>query len=430
MKTRFTRLLASSLTVAALTAGLAGCGAGGSGPKDGANGDLTLWTHNAGNAPELDAIQEVVDAYNASQSNVTIKVQAFPQDSYNDSVVAAASANKLPCLVDIDGPNVPNWAWAQYLRPLDLSTDLSKHLDSTLGQWNGTTYAVGTYDVALSLMARTSDLDAAGVRVATIEKPWTKDEFDAALASLKALGRWDYPLDLGTAGTGEWIPYAYSPLLQSFGGDLINRDGAQSADGYLNSAPAVAWGTWFRGLVEQGYMAQKSGKDSTLDFLNHKSAIVYTGSWAADKAREALGDDLAIMPSVDLGTGPKIGGGSWQWGVSTGCANPEAAMDYLGFSLKPENIAKVAKATGTIPATDAAAELVPGFEPGGTNRILMDFSKKFSVLRPETPAYAFISSEFDKATADILAGAVPQKALNRAVKNIDANIKSNNGYTN
>lgn len=430
MKTRFRRLLVSSLAVATLSVGLAGCGSGSPSTKDGADGQLTLWTHNAGNAPELDAIQEIVDAYNASQTDVTIKVQAFPQDSYNDSVVAAASANKLPCLVDIDGPNVPNWAWAQYLRPLELSTDLSKHLPSTLGKWNGTTYAVGAYDVALSLMARKSDLAAAGVRVATIDQPWTKDEFDAALASLKALGTWTYPLDMGTSGTGEWIPYAYSPLLQSFGGDLLSREGAPTATGYLNSEPAVAWGTWFRSLVEQGYMAQKSGKDSTLDFLNHKSAIVYTGSWAADAVRAELGDDLAVMPSVDLGTGPKIGGGSWQWGVSTGCANPEAAMDYLDFSMKPQNIAKMAEATGTIPATEAAAALVPGFGPGDDKRLLMEFSKRFSVLRPETPAYAFISSEFDKATSDILAGAVPQKALNRAVKNIDANIKSNNGYTN
>ncbi len=430
MKSRFTRVLVSSLAAAALTATLASCGSASSSNKDGAGGRLTLWTHNAGNATELGAVQEVVDAFNSSQTEATITIQAFPQDSYNDSVVAAASANKLPCLVEIDGPNVPNWAWAKYLTPLKLSTDLSRNLPSTLGAWNGETYAVGAYDVALTFMARKSDLDAAGIRVATIDKPWTRDEFDAALASLKQLDRWEHPLDLGTSGVSEWTPYAYSPLMQSFGGDLINRDGFQSAAGALNSEASVAWGTWFRGLVEQGYMAQKSGKDSTLDFINHKSAILYAGSWASDTARKALGDDLVIMPSVDLGKGPKIGGGSWQWGVSAGCQNPKAAMDYLDFTQRPENIAKVASATGTIPATEAAAALVPGFEAGGTNRIFMDFSKKFAVLRPETPAYAFISSEFEKTTQDILAGAPPQKALNRAVKNIDANIKSNNGYKN
>jgi multiple sugar transport system substrate-binding protein len=428
MNNRLKRLLAASLTGAALIGSMAACGAGTGNSKDGANGEVTLWTHNAGNPDELGAIQSVVDAYNQSQTKVKVKVQAFPQDSYNDSVVAAASANKLPCIVDIDGPNVPNWAWSKYLAPLKLSTDLSQHLPSTLGKWNGQTYSVGYYDVALAMLARASDLKAAGVRVATADEPWTKDEFDAALAALKKLGKWENPLDLGTAGTGEWLPYAYSPFLQSFGGDLINRNDFQSADGALNSDKAVEWANWFKGLITKGYAAQKSGKDSTADFLNNKSAIVYTGSWAADKARTALGDDLVVMPSVDLGNGPKIGGGSWQWGVTTGCKNADAAMDYLSFSLKPENIAKIAKATGTIPATDAAAALVPGYEPTGKNRAFLDFSKKSAVLRPGTPAYPFIATEFGKATQDIISGADPKQVLDKAVKNIDSNIKSNNGF--
>lgn len=428
MKTALKRVLAASVAAVALGGSLAACGSNSSSSGDGANGELTLWTHNAGNPDELAAVQSMVDSYNASQSKVKIKVQAFPQDSYNDSVVAAASAKKLPCIVDIDEPNVPNWAWSKYLAPLKLSADLSKNLPSTVGKWNGQAYSVGYYDVALAMLARKSDLTAAGVRIPTIDKPWTKDEFNSALASLKKLGKWDYPLDLGTAGTGEWLPYAYSPFLQSAGGDLINRDGYQSASGTLNSDKAVEWANWFRGLITNGYAAQKSGKDTTQDFLNGKSAILYTGSWAADKARQALGDDLAVLPTVDLGAGPKIGGGSWQWGVTTGCKNPDAAMDYLSFTLKPENIAKVAKATGTIPATEEAAALIPAYAAGGPDSIFREFSKKFAVMRPETPAYPFIATEFGKTVQDILSGADAKSSLDKAAKDIDANIKSNNGY--
>ena len=83
-------------------------------------------------------------------------------------------------------------------------------------------------------------------------------------------------------------------------------------------------------------------------------------------------------------------------------------MDYLSYSLKPENLAAVAKATGTIPATDEAAALIPAFAEGGTNRIFMDFSRKYAVMRPETPAYPFIATEYGKAVQDVLAGADPQ----------------------
>ncbi|MDP9983969.1 multiple sugar transport system substrate-binding protein [Pseudarthrobacter oxydans] len=431
MNKRFTRILATSITAAALVSSLGACGKGSASATSEGSNEITMWTHNAGNVEELAAIQGVVDAYNqSSDAKAKIKVQAFPQDSYNDSVVSAAAAGKLPCIVDIDGPNVPNWAWAKYLTPLKLSTDLSANLPSTVAKWEGETYAVGHYDVALAMLARASDLKAAGVRAATIEQPWTEDEFQDALTKLKALGKWEYPLDMGTAGSGEWLPYGYSPLLQSFGADLINRDGFQTADGVLNGDKAVEWAKWFRGLADQGFMATKSGKDSTQDFLNNKSGVLYTGSWAADKARASLGEDLVVMPTVDLGNGPKIGGASWQWGVTEGCANTDAAMDYLSYSLKPENMAAVAKATGTIPATEEAAALIPEFAEGGANRIFMDFSRKYAVMRPETPAYPFIATEYGKAVQDVLAGADPQGALDKAVKAIDANIKSNGGYKN
>jgi len=425
------RLIVASVLATSLVAALAGCagGSGGSGGSGGKNGELTVWTHNGGNTEELAAVQAIVDGYNASQDKTTVKLQAFPQASYNDSVIAAAASGKLPCVVDIDGPNVPNWAWAKYLAPLDLSVDLKENLPSTLGIWNDKTYSVGYYDVALAMFARKSVLAKAGIRVATIDEPWTQTEFAAALKTLKADGTWDAPLDIGTADVGEWYPYAYSPLLQSFGGDLIDRDGFKSADGTLNGPEALEWAEWTQSLATDGYIKTKSGADASLDLQNNVTAIQYGGSWAAAKNTAAIGDDLAVMPSVDLGKGTKIGGGSWQWGVTTGCANPDAAMDYLSYSLSPENIAAVSVATGTIPATDAAAALVPGYEEGGNLALFREFSQRSAVLRPETPAYPFIATEFTKATQDIINGGDPQQTLDAAVKAIDANIKSNGGYT-
>jgi hypothetical protein len=37
------------------------------------------------------------------------------------------------------------------------------------------------------------------------------DEFTKALDTLKASGKFEYPLDVNTQSTGEWWPYAYSP---------------------------------------------------------------------------------------------------------------------------------------------------------------------------------------------------------------------------
>jgi multiple sugar transport system substrate-binding protein len=417
----------SSVAVAGLA--LSACGTASSGSSGGAEGELTLWTHNAGNPAELEVIKHIVADYNESQSKYTVKVQAFPQESYNDSVVAAATAKKLPCILDTDGPTVPNWAYAGYLSPLDLPEDvIAKQLPSTLGEYQDELYSVGLYDAALGLFAHKSALEDAGVRIATVEDPWTAEEFAEALKKIKADGKYDYAFDLGTGDTGtEWWTYGYSPFLQSFGGDLIDRDGYQTADGVLNGDAALKWAEWFQGLVEDGYTPAKSGSDAFADFVNGKSAMVWSGIWNSANLSK-LGDDGIVMPPPDFGTGPKIGGGSWQWAVSSTCEEKEAAMDYIEFSLGKEYLAEMAEKQNVIPATEEAAAMVEGWEPGGAKRFFLDESAAFAMLRPPTPGYPFLTTTFAKAAQDIISGGEPKKILDQAVSDIDADLKANDYY--
>jgi multiple sugar transport system substrate-binding protein len=409
---------------------VAGCGGSGSTGSSGADGNtLTLWTHNAGNATEYAVVKQIVKDFNAGQSKYKVKIQAFPQASYNDSVVAAAAAKKLPCILDVDGPNVPNWAWGGYLAPLDLSKGevaVKDQLPSTVGTYQDRTYAFGFTDVALTLYSRKSVLKKYDIRVPTMDSPWTRSEFMDALAKIKAGGDYAYPLELGAGDPGEWYSYGYSPLLQSFGGDLIDRSDYKSAKGVLNGDKAVEWGKWMRSLVTKDYAAQKSGKSPGDDFRNGKSAIQWDGSWSAAVNVEKFGDDLAILPPVDFGNGPKIGGASWVWGMSATCSNKEGAQAYLNFSRQTKYFVDYARATGTIPATEAAAAQVKGYEPGGQFNFFVQEAQKFAVVRPVTPAYPFISTVFDKTTRDILAGADVKGALDQAVSKIDNNLSTNN----
>ena len=412
----------------------AACGGDGDGGESGAveEGGVTtleLWTHNGGNATELAVNKKIVDAFNASQSKYKVKLQSFPQASYNDAVTAAASAKKLPCILDVDGPIMPSWAWAGYLAPLDLPDELfADQLESTLGTFNDELYSFGHYDVALNLVARKSALDDNGIRIPDMDQPWTREEFDDALAKITDAGGYDYALDLGTAGTGEWIPYAYSPMLQSFGGDLIDRETYTSAEGVLNGPEALEFAEWFTGVIDAGYAAKTSGEDATADFVNEKTAIMYSGSWAADAVTEKFGDDVVFLPPPDFGEGPKIGGASWQWGMSGDCAAPEGALAYLEHSADPKYFTLFAETLGLIPATPAAAEAVVNFAPDGKYRIFFDMSEAYAVLRPVTPAYPFISTTFQKAMQDIVAGGDPQEILDKAVSDIDNDIKANGNY--
>lgn len=171
MNARTRRLAAVSLVAVTATAVLAGCG-GADGGSDAEGGVLKLWTHNAGNAAEYDVVEKVVNDFNASQTTYKVEIEAFPQGSYNDAVVASSSSKKLPCILDVDGPNVPNWAWGGYLAPLELAggeVPVEDQLPSTVGKYQDKVYAFGFYDVALTMFARKSVLDEHGIRVPT----WT-----------------------------------------------------------------------------------------------------------------------------------------------------------------------------------------------------------------------------------------------------------------
>jgi multiple sugar transport system substrate-binding protein len=426
------KLLATTAIAASLTISLAACGKGGTdnaGPAaSGETQTLTMWTHNAGNKDELAAVTQVVDDYNASQTAYKVDLQAFPQDSYNQSVVAAAAAKKLPCILDIDQPNVANWAWAGYLAPIEGLDDVfANYLPSTVAKWNGVPYAFGYYDVSLTWVTRESILEKYDIRVPTIDQPWTGEEFMAALKSVKDSGDFDYPADLATGWTGEWWPYGYSPHLQSFGGDLINRTDYKSAEGVLNGDAAVEWANWFAGLARDGLISKKSSADPTADFINGKTAFLWNGSWTAVPVREEI-DDVVFAPPVDFGSGAKVGGGSWTWGYSTGCESKEGALDYLKFAAQDKYVALVSEKTNNIPATDAAAAMVPGFEAGGENDIFRQYSKKFTVMRPETPGYPFIATTFAKGAQDILNGADPKQTLDQMVADIDDNQETNDFF--
>ena len=70
----------------------------------------------------------------------------------------------------------------------------------------------------------------------------------------------------------------------------------------------------------------------------------------------------------------------------------------------------------------------PGWEPDGPKRFFLDESKKFTLIRPPTPAYPYITTTFAKAAQDIVAGGDAKRILDQAAKNIDQNLKSNNYY--
>ena len=392
---------------------------------------LSLWYHGAGNPEEREVSLQIIDDCNASQDHYMVEIEEFPQESYNESIVAAALSGSLPDIIDMDGPVMPNWAWSGYLQPLTLSDGaLDGFLPGTIGEWDGEIYSVGLWDAAKAVYARRSVLEANDIRIPTLEEPWTGEEFDAALETLQASGEFDFAFDPGMNWTGEWYPYAFSPFLQSFGGDIIDRSTFTTAEGVLNGDEAIAFGEWWQSLFDRGLApgTSQDAADRDNGFIDGKYALQWNGNWASVAALDAYGDDLLFLPAPDFGHGPKIGAGSWQFGVSADSEHGDGANAFIEFALQPQYSAAFSDVLGLAPNTAEAAALTEKYAPGGPLEVFFGLSQAQALIRPPTPAYLSAALTFEKAMADIADGADVVDALDAAVDEINADIEANDGY--
>ncbi len=419
---RGARLVGSTL-IGAL---LASCSA--SAPHD-TRTELVLWRNQVGLQEEA-ATTALVARFNAAQSKWRVVAQSLPQGGYSQSIVAASLAGRMPCIMTVDSPTVASYAWAGHLRPLDPyvpATTIAQIGPAAVGRYEGKVYALGQIDAALAIFTKRSILNSVGARVPTLDRPWSGAEFQTLLERLKAGGRYRYPLDLATRDDKpSWWTYAFSPILQSFGGDLIDRRTMTSAQGTLNADAALRFGQWFKVLFAKGLVNRKEPDENS--FVKGRSALVYTGNWWAADYRTHAGSDLLILPPPDFGHGVKIGGGSWQWAISRTCAHPDGAGDFIRFLLRPENIGAMSDASGGVPVTEAGAAATKAFAPGGDSRVFFELTRRFAVERPSSPAFPTIANAFTAAMRDIMDGGDVRDALDDAVDDIDDTIANNPGF--
>lgn len=390
---------------------------------------LSMWYHGAGNEVESRIVNQIIADFNASQSDWKVELQSFPQAAYNDSVVAGALAGNLPDILDVDGPVMPNWAWAGYMQPLKIDeAKIANFLPGTKGIWNGQLYSIGLWDAAVALVTRQSYLDELGLRTPTLDQPWSKDEFMAALDAAKASGKFEYAFDPGMAWTGEWYPYAFSPFLQSFGGDIVDRSTYKTAEGALNGEAALAFGEWWQGLFKNGYaQATQDPADRDGGFAAGKYAFSWNGNWAALNTLKQF-PDTVFLPAPDFGNGPKIGAASWQFGISSNSKNPEGAAAFIEFALQDKYLADFSNGIGLIPPTPTAAAMTENYKAGGAMEVFFGLSAGQALVRPVTPGYVVQAKVFEKALADIANGADVAATLDAAVDEINADIEKNGGY--
>lgn len=438
---RFRRTARTGLALVLPLAALAACGGGGGGDTSAeagsGEGTISVWAHQ-GQKSEAEALQSAVKSFNSSQDKIKVELKLIPETDYTKTITTTA-ADKLPDVMEFDGPTMANFVYNKKLAPiddfvsaktLDNATDASK----AQGEIDGKHYGLGMFDSGLGMYGSRKLLDAAGVTYPKgVDDAWTADEFDAALKALKAEDSDGKVIDLqeGSGYANEWGTYGFAPIVWSAGGSLL-ADG--KAEGALD-APAVV-------SAMKTFQSWKTYTDANTDgnaFAKGRVALSWVGHWMYPAYSEALGDDLVVLPLPDFGDGPKTGQGSWAWGVGADSKNAKAAGTFLDSLLSDTNVTAMTKANGAPPATKSALAASELYKQGGPLQLFADQLAKpcgadditkscVAVTRPVTAGYPVVTAKFSEAVSSIYGGTDPKDALSEAARAIDRDFSDNAGY--
>nr|WP_152514266.1 sugar ABC transporter substrate-binding protein [Nocardiopsis valliformis] len=444
MRSKRTEPRGALRAVAALAAPvlvMAGCGTGGgaAGPGDG-EGIITVWAHQ-GQDREVAALQNAVDAFGSAHPGVTVELTFIPEADYA-TTIATTSPEELPDVLEFDGPTMASLVYNGKLSPIDdfVSEEVVTNATESIlsqGTLDGSLYGLGMFDSGLGVYGNAALLDAAGISYPEgLEDAWTAEEFTNALADLAAEdgdGRvLDVKQNYGFGSGSEWTTYAFSPVVWSAGGSLIERD---SADGALNG-PAVVEAL---SLVQEWAAYTDANTDDNA-FVSGDVALSLVGHWEYPNYSEALGRGLVVLPLPDFGNGVKTGQGSWAWGVSGTSENGSAAGSFIDFLMADEQVAALTAANGAPPGTKSAVEASDLYGPGGDLELFATQLARtcgagpvdtdcVSVPRPVTAGYPVITRQFADAFTTIWDGGDVARALDHAVTAIDTDFADNDSFT-
>lgn len=389
--------------------------------------EIEIWIRSRKES-EQQVITDQIARFNTSNEDINLDLTIIPDREYLSRVESASLSGELPDILEFNGPDIYKYIWQNKLIPLEqhLPEELIGNLLPSVieqGTYGGHLYSVATSDTGVALYANRQKLKGIDARIpSSVNDGWSIDEFNTILARLATTDDDGAVLDLKLNYSGEWLSFAFSPILQSAGADLVNRTNG-SASGVLNSPQAVWAMDQIQGWMNHNYV--DANEDDTA-FTNGRVALSWVGNMEYDRYSAALGDDLLVLPLPDFGQGSLTGQGSWSWGVTTNCIDPVAATDFLSFILDTNEILAMSEASGGIPTTRDAIEKSKRYGPEGALRLFSSqLLEGYGVPRPQTPAYPVITSAFQTAFLDIINKTPTQQALNKAAQIIEEDLHKN-----
>ena len=281
--------------------------------------------------------QKIAENYMNEHPNVTIEIEAVP-DQYGTKILTQIASGEAPDIFQIGDGDVRMFMEKGAL--LDLTAfiegengiDLNDYYTSVLdvGKVDGKYYTMPKDYSNLAVYYNKKLFDEAGVPYP--QNGWTWEDFrETAVKLTKKDG--DRITQWGANLPGTW-QRAILPLIHSYGGSVISPDG-ESFEGYLNSDGTVKALEFYRDMYFKDKLAP-----STVDaeayqgvdlFQAGITAMTITGRWPVMNYKADPNLDFGV---VQMPVGPEGPANTLCYagfGIYSKTKHPEAAWDYLKY---------------------------------------------------------------------------------------------------
>ncbi|MFG2812801.1 ABC transporter substrate-binding protein [Streptomyces sp. NPDC048410] len=353
MRTRIT------MAVAALLLLLAGCSSGGH--EDG--GPVTLRFQSlAWQQESVAANKELVREWNAAHPDVRVEYVQGNWDGVHDQLLTSFEGGEAPDVIHDASDDLADFAYGGDLA--DLSGLLPARLKSEIPQrsWQTTTFGKGVYGVPFLqeprvLIANSTWLRKAGVRIPTPEHPWSWVEFRRITAQLSGDGKYGvaWPLKEPVSVTLN--------LGLSAGGTLFQRGSDGKVSVRFGAADAVVPRT-VHDQVARDRSAPTStlgsgGSDTLPGFFGGRYAMVPLGfSYRQQIEQQApKGFQWEVLPAPAGADGLTQGVSPQTLSIAQDCPHKKEAAQFIDFLLRPKNMVRLALGDWMLPTgTQALAD--------------------------------------------------------------------------
>jgi multiple sugar transport system substrate-binding protein len=305
------------------------------------------------------ATKKIVDSWNASHPDIKVNEVKIDPNTVHDYMVTNFAGGTTPDIVHDEAADLAGFVSQGYIA--DLKPLLPKSLKNSIPKrvWDSVTYngkvaAVPTLLQTYNVFANVDALKAAGVKLPTVEHPWTWAQFRAASKKLTRGGNFG-------VGWGLRSPVsAVVSMALNFDGQFFYKQGGKTVvkvgkgeAAFLQTVHDMIWTD--KSIDSAG--VGLSGGGVLPAFFAGKYAMTIQGNYSAQQMILEAPKNFhwALLPllkgdSQDQMANPQT------YSIAAQSKHKKEAMQFLAYLANAQNMARLAQGDWLIPVNPAAGK--------------------------------------------------------------------------